>query len=176
MEKRSCLRIEENKSCRSLNSTFYNLKVPRNSRVLHQNGILTAKDVIKSLPLILNFSFHFYLRQNELGSKCHHASVLHHGHKKQIGLHDMKKVVMFGAKLRLPMGMPILKAKLEIDTETENYKELDSYESYDLRDLRIDSSTISLTLVVALTSCIEFRGKSNFCVSESRHGGHVLYN
>lgn len=68
-----------------------------------------------------------------------------------------------------------LKAKPKIDMETENYKELDSYESYDLQDLRIGSSTISSTLVVALTSCIQFRGKFNFCVSESRQGGNVLY-
>lgn len=79
------------------------------------------------------------------------------------------KVVMFGPKLRLPMGLPILKAKPEIDTETENYKELDSYASYDLRDLRIDSSTISSTIVVALTSCIESLLEKWFLAAASSH-------
>lgn len=49
----------------------------------------------------------------------------------------MMKGATFRPKLRLLTRMPALEAKPEIDTETENYKQLDSYASYGLRDLKI---------------------------------------
>lgn len=59
----------------------------------------------------------------------------------------MMKGVMIKAKLLLPVGTTNSNAKPKISIETEKYKELDSYTSNGLQDLKVAIQTSSTVFV-----------------------------